>query len=45
MAKKISSPLPSTDDGIPYFNAYCHACFDLQGNGDLLEIIKQIPIA
>ncbi len=25
--------------GIPYAVAYCQACFDLQGNGDLLDIL------
>ncbi len=29
----------STDGGTPDFNAYCQACFDLQGNGDPLDIL------
>ncbi len=28
-----------TDGGTPDSNAYCQACFDLQGNGDLLDIL------
>ncbi len=28
-----------TDSGAPDSNAYCQACFDLQGNGDLLDIL------
>ncbi len=29
----------STLGGIPYAVAYCQACFDLQGNRDLLDIL------
>ena len=28
-----------SDGGTPDSNAYCQACFDLQGNGDLLDIL------
>ena len=31
--------LPMTDGGTPDSNAYCQACVDLQGNGDLLDIL------
>ncbi len=31
--------IASTDSGTPDSNAYCQACFDWQGNGDLLDIL------
>ncbi len=33
-----------TDGGTPDSNAYCQACFDLQGNGDLLDINTSLRI-
>ncbi len=31
-----------TDGGTPYSNAYCQACFDLQGNGDLHATLLRV---
>ena len=40
MVENSGEMVPFTLDGIPYAVAHCQACFDLQGNGDLLDITK-----